>query len=160
MTDILDLKELASFADGDFVPCYKKTDTDARKASLQTLREFIEDNISSYVKRYQKQAVTVPSGAYTLTVTDNQKSTWVTATGWTDYRSGTLTFKFPASPVDQQEIRITIAGDTNLDVDGNGHAVWQTINLSEDVGYDVPILYKYSATLDTWFLLLGHAYIS
>ena len=123
MTTINRLSALDSISGGYQLPFYATDFGDPRRGSVTLLQEYMQDNLN-FGPEGKPEFVTqtaVPTGDFTLQVSDNDDNTWLIINPTAPVTNGTITLPAIGNVVDHQEmLSNTTQAVTNLTVDGNG----------------------------------------
>jgi len=123
MVDINKLSAVDTLAAGDQLPVWDTSNGDTRRASLTTLTEYIQANITavdSFITQYSAPSAT----GFSVQVNDDNDSVWLVLTPVAGYAAGTLVLPAVAKCVLGQEVLVNCTqAVTTLTIDGNGATV-------------------------------------
>ena len=121
-TTINELSAVDSLAGGDQLPVYDASNGDARKSSLTTLLNWIEDNISLTNAGQPNTQYASPSAtAFSVQITDADDSIHLILTPTAGFADGEIVLPAVANATDKQEVIVNCTqAVTTLVVDGNG----------------------------------------
>lgn len=122
MATINQLSQLNEIELGDLLATFVASTGVAEKASISELITYLESNIVLPVTDYTVQVEYKTATGYSVSVTDSGASMWVIVKQGDDYAAGTVVL--PATPVDHQEVLLTIDSQlTALTIDGGDYTV-------------------------------------
>ena len=122
MATINQLAQVDSLSSADQVPIYSAANGDARKASINQLVAFLQDQIAAQDDKTTQYAAPSSSG-FTVNVQD-EGSTWLLLTPTGAFAAGTIVLPAVASVQDRQELLVNCTqAVTTLTVSGNGATV-------------------------------------
>lgn len=155
MSRIIDLTAVNSLVAADNLPLYSAANGDARRTSLTTLLEFLQDNLSLTGSSFATQ-YSAPAAGSTVTIgssaTDADGSENVHLILTPAGTLATLTLKLPLSTdlVDKQEIVVNctqIVTTLSWDANGAGDIVGEPTTLAAN-GF---LRLKYDAVTTNWY---------
>lgn len=141
------LSEATSLSTGDKIPIYSNAQGDARKASLATLLQFIED---SFVNPEFTTIINAPTASgFTLDVSAQTTNIWMIVNPTGSFAAGTVRLPVPADCFDGQELILcTTQNITAFTLNGNGATlVGQPTSLGAGSFFTI----RYNASQSTWY---------
>jgi hypothetical protein len=123
MTTINQLSAVDAVVSSDQVPIYSSTNGDARKASMNVLKEYILANATANDDKVTQYAAPAATG-FTVTVLDSDSSVWLILTPLAGYAAGTIVLPAVANCVDRQELLVNCTQSVaTLTINANGATV-------------------------------------
>lgn len=123
MPEINQLSAVDSVQSGDQVPIYSSQNGDARKASMSTIKEFMNSDITAADDKLSQYAAPSATG-FSVQITDGSDSVWLILTPVAGYTDGEIVLPALINCVDKQEVLVNCTqAITTLVVDGNGATV-------------------------------------
>lgn len=122
MPTINQLSSVDSVVAGDQVPIYAPNQGDARKASMSTIRTFMQEGLvtSGFVSQYAAPSAT----GFSVQITDGSDNIWLILTPVAGYAAGTIVLPALTNCVDGQELLVNCTQSVGtLTVSGNGATV-------------------------------------
>lgn len=147
MVTINQLSEATTLSSGDKIPIYSSNQGDARKASLATLLQWIED---SFVDPTFTTVINAPTASgFTLDVSAQTTNIWLIVNPTGSFLAGTVRLQVPADCFDGQEIILcTTQNITTFTLNGNGSTlVGQPTSLGAGGFFTI----RYNASQTTWY---------
>jgi len=141
------LSEATSLSSGDKIPIYSNAQGDARKASLATLLQFIED---SFVNPEFTTIINAPTASgFTLDVSAQTTNIWMIVNPTGPFAAGTVRLPAPSDCFDGQELILcTTQLITAFTLNGNGATlVGQPTSLGAGAFFTI----RYNASQTTWY---------
>lgn len=146
MSNINQLSTVSSLSGSDNLVIWQTANGDTRKASINTLIEYFEDNFSS--PDFDK-TVNVPVTGFSLSFTDNSQSQWLILRPAGTLATGTVVLPVSTGVIDGQEVKVTSTEIvTALTINGNGATVNGGPTTIAADGY---FTLKYEATTSEWY---------
>lgn len=123
MTTINQLSAVDSVASSDQVPIYSSGQGDARKASMNVIKQFILADATANDDKISQYAAPTATG-FSVNILDAGSSVWLILTPLAGYAAGTIVLPAVANCVDRQEILVnTTQAVTTLTINANGATV-------------------------------------
>lgn len=122
MPTINQLTAVDTVSGGDQVPIYAPNQGDARKASMTTIREFMQEGLvtSGFVSQYAAPSAT----GFSVQITDGSDNIWLILTPVAGYAAGAIVLPALANCTDGQELLVNCTQSVGtLTVSGNGATV-------------------------------------
>ena len=141
------LSETTTINAGDKFPVYSSSQGDARKVSVSTLMDYIEDN---FVDPTFTTVINAPtSSGFTLDVSAQTTNIWMIVNPTGSFAAGTVRLPVPADCFDGQEIILcTTQVITTFTLNGNGATlVGQPTSLGAGAFFTI----RYNADQTTWY---------
>lgn len=148
MTTINQLSSVDSVSSTDQLPIYSSTNGDARKASMNVLKEYILASATASDDKVTQYAAPAATG-FTVTVLDSSSSVWLILTPLAGYADGTITLPSVANCVDRQELLVnTTQAVTTLTINANGATV---IGAPTTLAANAFFRLRFDDVLNTWY---------
>lgn len=148
MPTINQLSAVDSVTGSDQLPIYSSEAGDARKASLNVLKDWLQNQLS-YLSQFFKQFAAPSATGFSVTLNNDSQSVWLVLTPVAGYAAGTLVLPAVANCVDQQEILVnSTQAVTALTVSGNGSTVTGAPTTLAANGF---FRLKHEAVTHTWY---------
>lgn len=123
MAEINQLSTASPLSLNDLLVVFSTANGDARKSSITTLLQLLQDNLTTADNKVTQYAAPSASG-FTVTLTDNSASKWLILTPTAGFAAGTIKLPALASASDKQEVLVNCTqAITALTIDGNDATV-------------------------------------
>ena len=141
------LSSVDSLQAGDLFAIFDVSNTDARKASLSLLTEYLQANLTHPSFTTQRSAPS--STGFSVQITDGSDSIHLILTPVAGYADGEIVLPAVANSVDKQEILVnSTQAVTTLVVDGNGATVTgEPSTLAANAFFRL----KFDSVVSTWY---------
>lgn len=117
------LTETTTLSSGDMLALYAASNGDSRKASINTLTNYLEGTLSVSDSKIIQYAAPSSTG-FSVSINNANYSVWLVLTPNSGYSAGTLVLPAVANCIEKQEILVnTTQFVTTLTIDGNGATV-------------------------------------
>ncbi len=148
MTTINQLATADALTLGDLMVIFSTSNGDARKASLNTLLQLIQDNLPTSAEKVTQYAAPSATG-FTVQVTDGDDSIWLVMTPAGNFALGTVMLPPLASAVDKQEVLVNCSrAVTVLNVLSTGATV---VGAPTSLAANDFFLLRFDAVTGTWY---------
>lgn len=151
MTEINRLTSVDSLNGGDSIPLYDQSNGDARRTSVTTLTNHMQNALSfgAFIPQYSTQYFAPSSNGFTATITDGSNNIHLILTPNSTLSSGTIVLPPSTSAVDKQLVMLnSTQAVTALTVTSSGASVTgEPSGLSANDFFTL----KYDATTQTWY---------
>lgn len=123
MTNINRLSSVTALTNSDLFPVWTEAGGDTRKASLSTIKDFINASVTAADDKVTQFSSPSATG-FTVTLADDGDSKWLVLTPAAGYAAGTITLPAVANCVDKQEVLVnSTQAITTLTIGDNGATV-------------------------------------
>lgn len=123
MTNINRLSSVTALTNSDLFPVWTEAGGDTRKASLSTIKDFINASVTAADDKVTQFSSPSATG-FTITLADDGDSKWLVLTPDAGYAAGTITLPAVANCVDKQEVLVnSTQAVTTLTIGANGATV-------------------------------------
>lgn len=122
MPTINQLSAVDAVTSSDQVPIYAPTQGDSRRASMSTIRDYMQEGLSS--RNFVAQFAAPSATGFSVQVTDGSSNIRLILTPVAGYAAGTIVLPALANCVDFQEVLVNCTqAVTTLTINGNGATV-------------------------------------
>jgi hypothetical protein len=148
MTTINQLSAVDSVASSDQVPIYSSTNGDARKASINVLKQFILADATFNDDKISQYAAPTANG-FTVYINNASDSVWLILTPFDVYEYGSLVMPAVANCVDRQEVLVNSTKElTSINISGNGATILGApTTLAENDFFRL----RFDSVMKTWY---------
>lgn len=148
MTTINQLSAVDTVVGGDQVPIYSSSNGDARKASMNVLKTFMQEGVTANDDKITQYAAPSATG-FSVQIADDSDSIWLVLTPAAGYADGEIILPTLANCVEGQEILVNCTqAVTTLVVDGNGATVTgEPASLAANDFFRL----RFEPVTDTWY---------
>lgn len=148
MPTINQLSAVDQVQSSDQVPIYSSENGDARKASLATLKTFLQQGLTAADDKITQYSAPSATG-FSVQIQDGPDSIWLVLTPTAGFAAGTVVLPAVANCVDRQEILVNCTqAITALTINGNGATVTGAPTaLSANNFFRL----RFDAVTDTWY---------
>lgn len=148
MTTINQLSAVDSVVSSDQVPIYSSTNGDARKASMNVLKQFILADATANDDKISQYAAPAATG-FSVSILDTSSSIWLILTPLAGYAAGTIVLPAVANCVDRQELLVNCTQSVaTLTINANGSTV---VGAPTTLAANAFFRLRFDDVLNTWY---------
>lgn len=148
MTTINQLSAVDSVVSSDQVPIYSSTNGDARKASMNVLKQFILADATANDDKISQYAAPASTG-FSVSILDTSSSIWLILTPLAGYAAGTIVLPAVANCVDRQELLVNCTQSVaTLTINANGATV---VGAPTTLAANAFFRLRFDDVLNTWY---------
>jgi hypothetical protein len=148
MTTINQLSAVDSVVSSDQVPIYSSTNGDARKASMNVLKQFILADATANDDKISQYAAPAATG-FSVSILDTSSSIWLILTPLAGYAAGTIVLPAVANCVDRQELLVNCTQSVaTLTINANGATV---VGAPTTLAANAFFRLRFDDVLNTWY---------
>jgi hypothetical protein len=148
MTTINQLSAVDSVVSSDQVPIYSSTNGDARKASMNVLKQFILAEATANDDKISQYAAPAATG-FSVSILDTSSSIWLILTPLAGYAAGTIVLPAVANCVDRQELLVNCTQSVaTLTINANGATV---VGAPTTLAANAFFRLRFDDVLNTWY---------
>lgn len=151
MSEIQFFNEITELSSGDLLPVYSSANGARRKASINTLKSYMQSNLtlSDSIPQYVTQYSAPSATGFNVAVNSNSNNTHLILTPVAGYATGTITLPLNTVCIDKQLFMVNCTqAVTTLTVSGNGATVVGQPTAFSANGF---FTLKYDLTLNRWY---------
>lgn len=146
------LTAVDSVASGDQLPIYQAQNSDARKASINKVQEYMQANLDFAVDAVIKSTTQTEQvlAGFSLQVTSGDDNIFLIMVGVGTLATGTIILPFKSNIIDKQEILVfSIPAVTTLTLDENGATA--IVGAPSALTANSFFKLRYDITSDVWY---------
>lgn len=148
MTTINQLSAVDSVVSSDQVPIYSSTNGDARKASMNVIKQFILADATANDDKISQYAAPAATG-FSVSILDTSSSIWLILTPLAGYAAGTIVMPAVANCVDRQELLVNCTQSVaTLTINANGATV---VGAPTTLAANAFFRLRFDDVLNTWY---------
>lgn len=148
MPRINELSSVDSLSVSDLMAVFSQNNGDTRKASLNTLLDFLRDNLALNDGKVTQYAAPSSTG-FTATIDDSGSSAWLILTPTGTLAAGTIVLPSLANAEDKQEVLVNSTQNvTSLTINANGATVTGGPTTIAANGF---FRLRFDAVTNTWY---------